>query len=183
MMQGGSANGDGTGGNAVYTGEGSTATDFGTEINRNARHIYGALCYANAAGRNTTQFYIVNNKEPQDISNLDISQAEKNIEIAKSYKQNYSEGSMEYNYYEYLEKEYTAVVDWFKTPTNDEIEKYKQGGAFYLDGGYTVFGQVVEGFDIIDSIADVEVTMNAGGELSQPVEEIIIKTVNVYTAE
>ena len=182
MMQGGSENGDGTGGNAAYTGNGNSAADFGTEINRNARHFYGALCYANAAGRNSTQFYIVNNKEAQDIDGIDISQAEKNVSTANQYKSQYQEGSMEYNYYDYLEKEYSAVVDWFKAPTQAEIDKYKQGGTFYLDGGYTVFGQVVEGFDVIDSIAAVDVTENASGEKSQPVEDIIIKTVKVYNA-
>ena len=183
MMQGGSENGDGTGGNPAYTGEGSTASYFGTEINRNARHIYGALCYANAAGRNSTQFYIVNNKVSQDISDLDITQAEKNVETAKTYKEQYTAGSDEYNYYEYLEKEYGAVVDWFKSPTQEEVDKYKDGGVFYLDGGYTVFGQVVEGFDVIDNIAAVEVQENSNGEKSQPVSDIIIKSVKVYTAE
>jgi len=184
MMQGGSENGDGTGGSAAYTGSSdSTATDFGTELNRNARHFYGALCYANAGGRNTTQFYIVNNKESQDISGLDTTQAAKNIETAKDYKSQCSAGSTEYNYYEYLEREYSAVVDWFKSPTQEEIDKYKDGGVFYLDGGYTVFGQVVEGFDVIDSIAAVEVTDNGSGDNTKPVEDIIIKSVKVYTAE
>ena len=54
---------------------------------------------------------------------------------------------------------------------------------FYLDGGYTVFGQVVEGFDVIDSIATVEVTDNGSGDNTKPVEDIIIKSVKVYTAE
>ena len=53
MFQGGSENGDGTGGNAAYSGEGSSAASFGTEINENARHFYGALCYANALGQNS----------------------------------------------------------------------------------------------------------------------------------
>ena len=124
----------------------------------------------------------MNNKEAQDIDGIDISQAEKNVSTANQYKSQYQEGSMEYNYYDYLEKEYSAVVDWFKAPTQAEIDKYKQGGTFYLDGGYTVFGQVVEGFDVIDSIATVDVTENASGEKSQPAEDIIIKTVKVYNA-
>ncbi|MBO3116611.1 peptidylprolyl isomerase [Winogradskyella sp. DF17] len=32
----------------------------------------------------------------------------------------------------------------------------RQGGAQYLDGDYTVFGEVVEGMDVVDKIADVE---------------------------
>jgi peptidyl-prolyl cis-trans isomerase B (cyclophilin B) len=30
------------------------------------------------------------------------------------------------------------------------------GGAPHLDGGYTVFGEVIEGLDVIDRIAEVE---------------------------
>jgi len=68
MFQGGSANGDGTGGEAAGGGS------FGIEINDDMRHFYGALCYANAGGQNTTQFYIVNNDEPQDITKLNIDE-------------------------------------------------------------------------------------------------------------
>jgi peptidylprolyl isomerase len=38
-----------------------------------------------------------------------------------------------------------------------QIEAYKTiGGAPHLDGGYTVFGEVIEGLDVIDRIADAE---------------------------
>lgn len=38
--------------------------------------------------------------------------------------------------------------------TPEQIEAYKtQGGAPHLDGGYTVFGQLLEGFDVLDRIA------------------------------
>lgn len=184
MLQGGSENGDGTGGDAAYTGGDSSSTDFGTEINRNARHFYGALCYANALGRNTTQFYIVNSKEPQDISNVDLSDLETSVEILKKYVGSAEPGSAEYKYYSSMQKQYEATADWLKSPTKEEINKYKEvGGVYYLDGGYTVFGQVVEGLDVVDKISAVEVTENSSGELSQPVEDIIIKTVRVYTAE
>ena len=62
MFQGGSLNGDGTGGDALVNGG-----SFGVETADNMRHFYGALCYANAMGTNTTQFYIVNNKLPQEL--------------------------------------------------------------------------------------------------------------------
>lgn len=39
---------------------------------------------------------------------------------------------------------------------NKIIEAYKNGGNPSLDGGYTVFGQVTEGMDIVDQIAATE---------------------------
>ncbi len=43
------------------------------------------------------------------------------------------------------------------------------GGAPHLDGAYTVFGQVIEGLHVIDSIANVEI-----GQADRPVEDIIM---------
>lgn len=60
------------------------------------------------------------------------------------------------------------------------IEKYKEiGGVPQLDGGYTVFGQVIEGMEVVDKIADVKVTANSGGEKSVPVENVIIETITI----
>lgn len=183
MLQGGAANSDGTGGSAAYSGEGSSAEYFGTEISENARHFYGALCYANSMGRNSTQFYIVNSKEPQDISEVKPENVENTAEMANAYKEACEPGSVEYSYYENMEKQYRNLAEMLRNSTDEAVEKYKQGGTYYLDGGYTVFGQVVEGFDVIDSISAVEVKDNGNGEESKPVKDIIIKSVKVYTAE
>ena len=98
-------------------------------------------------------------------------------------KNAYSSGTAEHSYYAAMEKQYTALAQWLKNSSDTVKKKYQNGGTPSLDGGYTVFGQVVEGFDVIDSVSAVEVTENASGELSQPVEDIIIKTVRVYTEE
>lgn len=176
MFQGGSENGDGTGGDAAYTGTDSDgAASFGIEISENARHYYGALCYANAAGQNSTQFYIVNSKkvdDPEDYRNA--------ISMVEEYRSAYEEGSDGYVYYTSLIERYNAVIDML----NNLSDRYKElGGTPSLDNDYTVFGQVVEGFDVIDSISAVEVTTNSSGEASKPVKDIIIKSVKVYTAE
>lgn len=43
------------------------------------------------------------------------------------------------------------------TLTDEQIKVYTTlGGAPHLDGGYTVFGEVLEGFDVVDKIAAVE---------------------------
>ena len=48
-----------------------------------------------------------------------------------------------------------------------------------LDGNYAAFGKVVDGMDVVDKIAAVEVTTNAVGESSEPTEEIVIESVTV----
>lgn len=61
------------------------------------------------------------------------------------------------------------------------IEAYKKGGAPSLDGQYTVFGQVVEGLDIVDKIAEAETTgeANSMGEDSTPKDPVKIKSIKI----
>ncbi len=82
-----------------------------------------------------------------------------------------------------MDNQYSNLAELINNASVDVKEKYKNGVVYYLDGGYTVFGQVVDGFDVIDSISGVEVQENSSGESSQPVKDIIIKSVKVYTAD
>lgn len=59
------------------------------------------------------------------------------------------------------------------------IEQYKKGGAPKLDGDYTVFGQVTEGMDIVDKIANGEVKDSGSGEKSTPVDPVKVSEVKV----
>lgn len=53
--------------------------------------------------------------------------------------------------------------------TPEQIEAYTTvGGAPHLDGGYTVFGEVTSGLDVLDSIAAVPTDNN-----DRPVEDIV----------
>ncbi len=53
----------------------------------------------------------------------------------------------------------------------EDKERYMtEGGYPFLDGDYTVFGQVVEGMDVIDKIAGV-----ATGQADRPVEDVEMK--------
>ncbi len=55
------------------------------------------------------------------------------------------------------------------------IEKYKEVGGYpYIDFGYTVFGQVTEGMDVVDKIASVETD-----ESDKPIEDVIIESIEV----
>lgn len=54
--------------------------------------------------------------------------------------------------------------------TDSQIETYTTlGGTPHLDGDYTVFGQVIEGLEIIDQIAAVET-----GRADRPVEDVVM---------
>lgn len=180
MFQGGSLNGDGTGGQAMVNGG-----SFGVEAADNMRHFYGALCYANAAGKNSTQFYIVNNKE-QNAFDTDYqyfkSQVEKCDELIKKAKE---AGASDYvTYYTQVKNSLKETVEKYdKFPDNVKELYNKNGGVPQLDGDYTVFGQVYEGFDVIDAVSAVEVEDNGAGAVTKPVEEIIIKSITVSTVE
>ena len=175
MLQGGSLNGNGTGGDAMVNGG-----EFGIETTQNARHFYGALCYANAQGQNSTQFYIVNNKIPQDLDDFDIPRYEQIVQQGKDYMAA-SRSDAEREYYRFQGQYYQNTVDWVNYASDEIKARYKEkGGTPFLDGNYTVFGQVYEGFDVVDRISEVLVTYNDNGtEMSKPVQDIIIKNVTV----
>ncbi|HFI0467195.1 TPA: peptidylprolyl isomerase [Streptococcus suis] len=118
MIQGGDPLGNGTGGESIWAGKGTTIDagyGFKDEISAFLYNIRGSLSMANAgAGTNGSQFFI--NQNTTDMASQLSSSS-------------------------YPEKIITA---------------YKNGGNPNLDGKHTVFGQVIEGMDIVDKIASVE---------------------------
>ena len=57
------------------------------------------------------------------------------------------------------------------------IDNYlKVGGALYLSGGYTVFGQVYEGLEIVDKIAASKTDAN-----DKPEKDVVIESIDVTT--
>lgn len=186
MLQGGSANGDGM--------SSEDEPKFNVEYNKYMRHYYGALCYANAGGINGTQFYIVNNKGCDLTKKEDIDASIAQIDDYITQVQALIEATTgdEKTYYQYQLEQFKAQKKTLQSSLKaieDRSaameEKYKEVGGYpYLDGGYTVFGQTVEGFDVIDKISQVEVEkQSSGSKVSHPVVDIVIESVTIGTVE
>ena len=59
--------------------------------------------------------------------------------------------------------------------TPEQVEAYTtQGGTPFLDGGYTVFGEVEEGLDIVEAIQKVETSMG-----DRPKTDVVMNAVTV----
>ena len=168
MIQGGSLNGDGSDGTIP------DSQYVEVEVSKAAYNFYGALCFAAAKKGSYAQFYIVDNSEPQDIDAIieKISGQLGNEEISARLLPE------DKKYYEdYLKK--------LKEIPEEVKEKYaKVGGLYELDGQNTVFGQVIEGFNVLEAIASVEVVTgnkidDKQGIASKPLDTIVIDTVKI----
>ncbi len=187
VIQGGSLYGDGTGGTAAYTGT-ESSSDSGTfpiEVNENARNFYGALGYvADQYGQNSVQFYIVNNKTPQDIRTTDASKVQSRADelAAEAEAATWEASSNKALANSYQQSYYKNNASMLSSEDESAYIKYARvGGMYQYDGGYTVFGQVYEGLDVLDNISDVTVQTNAQGEKAMPVQDIIILSVTIET--
>lgn len=76
----------------------------------------------------------------------------------------------------YNEQELNMMVRQRGIPFSDEqVEKYKTvGGTPHLDDAYTVFGQVIDGMEVIDKIGAVKT-----GPGDRPVDDVSIKSITV----
>lgn len=54
------------------------------------------------------------------------------------------------------------------------IEAYSQGGTPWLDFRHSVFGQVIEGMDVVDAIANVQ-----RGPQDRPVHDVVIESIEI----
>lgn len=67
----------------------------------------------------------------------------------------------------------STSFDTSSTP-NEIVEAYKSGGYPALDQQYTVFGQVIEGMDVVDAISEVKTDSR-----DQPLQEITIEPIEI----
>ena len=73
-----------------------------------------------------------------------------------------------------------ANLSYAATSLTDEQKKMfeENGGCPHLVGGYTVFGQVVEGMDVVDAIAGVKTNAS-----DKPLEDVVIESIDVTVKE
>jgi cyclophilin family peptidyl-prolyl cis-trans isomerase len=130
-------------------GESCWGGKFNGSVTEQLIHVPGALAYANSAGPATdgSQFYIVTGDSTD-------------AEALKFYEEEYDKNPQ---------------IAYDINFTKEAEELYIQhGGAPHLDGGYTVFGQVIEGLDIVFEISQVATTAN-----NKPKEAVYMESVTV----
>lgn len=156
MIQGGDPKGNGTGGESIWK------EPFENEVSENLRNFRGALSMANAGNSksNGSQFFIVQNPKIDDNTKAQLEELLKKQE-------------------EFLDEEKTMQVkDLY--PVSVINEYLNNGGVPSLDGGYTVFGQVYEGMDVVDKIAAAEKIVDPySGQKEKPAEDVIIDKITI----
>ena len=146
MIQGGDPTGTGSGGDSFFGGE------FEDEFSSDLFPIRGSLCMANH-GKNTnqSQFFIVTCADKLSMTQL--------YQVAQAYYQQHRI-VLNYDDMSQLCRENYASV----------------GGAYWLYEVHTVFGQVIEGLNIIDAMDSVPVDAN-----SKPLTDLVIEKITITT--
>lgn len=188
MIQGGDPNGTGTGGDSIWGGK------FEDEFDNKLLNLRGSLAMANSGvNTNGSQFFI---------NQADAASFSKKYTTLEDYKNYYY--SQEIGYYQqytqlvaqygqsFVDSYYgswESLINYYVpyasnlAPSQEVWDLYKQyGGNMNLDGawrrsgGHTVFGQVYNGMDVVDTIAAVRIDTN-----SKPIESVIINSIVVTT--
>ncbi len=187
MIQGGDPNGDGTGGESIW-GE-----SFEDEFTNSLCNFRGALSMANS-GKNTngSQFFIVQSADGSTYTDEYFDSIEKSNKMSPSekakeqYKQlveqftalGYTETDLKSNGItkESLKQNFERQNKG-QTDFSDEVRDYyrQAGGTPWLDKMHTVFGQVIEGMDVVDAIAAVGVDENNAPNETVTISSIVIE--------
>ena len=186
---------------ATRLGEGGPGYKLEAEIVDTLYHKRGALAAARQGNQTNpekkssgSQFYIVDGRKYTD---QELDQIEERMNMQK--KNNIFREIIQQEEYSHIKKTYDSLRkaqdrEGFNQFIQNEVEPlinkkleekgkyelseeqrriYKNvGGAPHLDGDYTVFGEVYEGFNVIDSIASVE---TRSGRSNRPKEDIIME--------
>ena len=182
MIQGGDPQGDGTGGESIW------GKDFEDELTDNLYNFRGALSMANS-GKNTngSQFFIVQESDGSSYTDsyFDSIEEQNKLSPSKKAKQQFqqylnlgyaAEDLATYGITEATLKANFQRQNAGQTQFTDDVRNYYRqvGGTPWLDGKHTVFGQVIEGMDVVDTIAAVSVDDN-----SAPNEAVVISSITI----
>lgn len=182
MIQGGDPQGDGTGGESIW------GKDFEDEFTDNLYNFRGALSMANS-GKNTngSQFFIVQESDGSSYTDsyFDSIEEQNKLSPSKKAKQQFqqylnlgyaAEDLATYGITEATLKANFQRQNAGQTQFTDDVRNYYRqvGGTPWLDGKHTVFGQVIEGMDVVDAIAAVSVDDN-----SAPDEAVVISSITI----
>ena len=182
MIQGGDPQGDGTGGESIW------GKDFEDEFTDNLYTVRGALSMANS-GKNTngSQFFIVQESDGSSYTDsyFDSIEEQNKLSPSKKAKQQFqqylnlgyaAEDLANYGITEATLKANFQRQNAGQTQFTDDVRNYYRqvGGTPWLDGKHTVFGQVIEGMDVVDTIAAVSVDDN-----SAPNEAVVISSITI----
>jgi peptidyl-prolyl cis-trans isomerase B (cyclophilin B) len=135
-------------------GTGGTGYTIPAEIDHQFIHQKGALCAARQGdavnpeyASSGSQFYIVEGRVI-DANTVLTMEERRNMNLPEDQK-------------------------WYYT--DEQVHTYSTvGGVPHLDGTYTIFGQMTEGFDVLDAISVVPID-----KMNRPVEDIAIQVMIV----
>lgn len=176
-------------------GDGDLGYTIEPEFHPDLFHKKGALATAREDGpsrvSSASQFYIAQGKIHND-SLLDRAQSRINKMLARHYTINdpaykplyeaFQKAIKEENMNQYrklndsidlVAESYNDFERYTIPPSHREVYK-TIGGTPHLDQNYTVFGQVIEGLDVLDSIAGTPT-----GEMDRPISEVRIRSVRL----
>ncbi|HIS75195.1 MAG TPA: peptidylprolyl isomerase [Candidatus Merdivicinus excrementipullorum] len=181
MIQGGDPAGDGTGGESIWGGS------FEDEFTDNLWNFRGALSMANSGkDSNGSQFFIVQAGDTESMTEEYFESIEE--ENDKSVNEKVKDQLAIYELYGYSGDQLDQIESLLKqqyqnankgeTDFPDEVKEFYQqvGGTPHLDKMHTVFGQVIEGMDVVDAIAAVPKEDEQQGI---PQEEIVIESITI----
>lgn len=101
--------------------------------------------------------------------------------MASAGKGKSSLGSQFFIVQEHYDESSASTIKLYDFPDSLLSTYEKYGGAMHLYQSYTVFGQVVDGMDVVDKIAATETDYSSNGEKSVPINDVIIESIDIKT--